>query len=595
MHFRLSHTAVTRSIRPRLRRSALGTLMVLAASHHLLAGPKHRVLQVPPGQITVDGESTPREWPTGNVQPMPCAIPVSADASAYETNAWAAFDETSLYLLINVNVPADKPLVMNGNWGGRDGLEIALCDSRIEKPPIISALCYPDGTFTGQSVGGPRATPVELMGKAMSYAATVGNGSWTAELAIPLAHVGIAPSDLQVLSFNLNIRRMCDATWMVWARTRGPVWMADTAGRLLFGDVEVEEDASHLVVHQLNSTWQFRADPDERGIQADWVTDELGNEWVPDRIDLRRGWGMDGFRNYKGWAWLRQQVNLPADVRQEERVWLLLPAVDEQCEIYLGGKKVAKHTTSSTGLPPGQLWNDPILIDVTSSCTTRDAPLDLAIRVLAYSASGGLRKPVFLIGSGSETPAVRSVYAELVDMGFLRELARDVRVAEIPELPPHPAPHTLGSRIQRTMTLLATSTRSMRRRVKILFYGQSITAGMHWVQMTNVLRQRFPYAIIDTENRAIGGFTAPSLCRTAEADLYTTDADLVLFHDYGGENTGELERMIATLRSVSTAEVMVYTHTVAWVDNPEGLEGRTRGDSISAAFNRYLVQKYNCE
>ena len=145
------------------------------------------------------------------------------------------------------------------------------------------------------------------------------------------------------------------------------------------------------------------------------------------------------------------------------------------------------------------------------------------------------------------------------------------------------------------MTLLATSTASMRRRIKILFYGQSITAGMHWVQMTNSLRQRFPYAIIDTENRAIGGFTAPSLCRTAVSDLYTTDADLVLFHDYGGERTGELERMVSTLRCVSTAEIMVYTHTIAWTDTPAGLARRTRGDDTSAAFNRYLVQKYNCE
>ena len=570
-------------------------LCMLLASLSAFAGPRHRVLDVPPKQITVDGKAGAKEWPIDSVRPMPCAIPVSTDASAYDTETWIACDGTSLFLLINVNVAPDKPLVMKGNWGGRDGLEIAFCDARVEKSPIISALCYPDGTFTGQSVGGPRATPVELMGKAMTYAATVGKQGWTAEMAIPFAQVGIPLEGLQMLNFNLNIRRMSDPTWMVWARTRGPVWLADTAGKLLFGDVEVEEDANDFAAQQLNSTWLSRADPDEHGLKEGWATQEASDEWTTDRIDLRRNWGMKAFRNAMGWAWLRQEVMLPADIRQEQRVWLFLPAVDEQCEVYIAGSKVAEHTATSTGLPPGRLWNDPILIDVTSNWEKRDAALDVAIRVLAYSSSGGLRKPAFLIGSGDTDLKAPDVYNELVDMGFLRALERDFRVADIPDLPPHPAPRTLGSRIQRTMALLATSTATMRRRVKILFYGQSITAGMHWVQITNALRQRFPYAIIEAENRAIGGFTAPSLCRTAVADLYPTDADLVVFHDYGGENTGELERMISTLRQVSTAEILVYTHTVAWVDNPEGLKGRTRGDDISAAFNRYLVQKYNCE
>lgn len=567
-----------------------------AASPRLQAGPKHRVSLLAPGQITVDGKATAQEWPLGSSQPMPCALPVAGDVSAYSANAWAAFDGTALYLLVHVDVAPDKALTLSGNWGARDGLEVAFCDPRVDNAPIISALCYPDGTFQGQSVGGPRATPEELMAKTMVYAAAVAKGRWTAELAVPLARVGIRPQDLQTLNFNLNIRRMCDTTWMVWARTLGPVWAVDTAGRLLFGeDVQVQEDDEEFVVQQLSSSWQFRADPDGRGMQAGWAVQETSDAWSPDGIDFRRGWGMSGFRTYAGWAWLRQGVSLPADIRPGTRVWLYFPAVDEQCEVYLDGTRVAEHTEAGTGLAPGQLWNDPILVDVTENWRTRDAEGLVALRVLAYSSSGGIRKPVFAIGSGDADLKAADVYQRLVDMGFLQPLAHDSRAADIPALPAHPAPQSLGSRIQRTMTLLSTSTASRRCRVKILFYGQSITAGMHWQQMMNALRQRFPYAIIEAENRAIGGFTAPSLCRTAATDLYTTDADLVVFHDYGGENTGELERMIATLRQVSTAEVLVYTHTIAWVDNPAGLEKRTRGDSISAAFNRYLVQKYDCE
>ena len=104
-----------------------------------------------------------------------------------------------------------------------------------------------------------------------------------------------------------------------------------------------------------------------------------------------------------------------------------------------------------------------------------------------------------------------------------------------------------------------------------------------------------PYAIIEVENRAIGGFTAPSLCRTAASDLYPTTADLIVFHDYGGEQSGELERMIRGIRKFTTADILIYTHTIAWSSDPEGLERRNVGGDNSAAVNRYLAQKYDCE
>ena len=76
-----------------------------------------------------------------------------------------------------------------------------------------------------------------------------------------------------------------------------------------------------------------------------------------------------------------------------------------------------------------------------------------------------------------------------------------------------------GSRISRTMRLLATSTPQHKHRVRILFYGQSITGGWTDIVLKD-LRTRFPNADIIAENHAIGGFSAPWLSQTAEADLY---------------------------------------------------------------------------
>ncbi len=154
-----------------------------------------------------------------------------------------------------------------------------------------------------------------------------------------------------------------------------------------------------------------------------------------------------------------------------------------------------------------------------------------------------------------------------------------------------------GARIQRTMTLLATSTESRRNPVSILFWGQSIVR-QDWTSLViEDLQRRFPYANITWENRAIGGFTAPALVRTSVHDLYPVYPDLVVFHVYDGEKNGELERIISNIRRYTTAEILVYTHHVAQFADvgTEEFQKRYNGAEDSAALMRHLAQKYNCE
>src|SRR5438034_726108 len=75
----------------------------------------------------------------------------------------------------------------------------------------------------------------------------------------------------------------------------------------------------------------------------------------------------------------------------------------------------------------------------------------------------------------------------------------------------YPAPKTLGpvetygANVQRSMTLLATSTALKRNTIRILFYGQSITADDWWKEVAEDLRRRFPVTDLVIENRAIRG------------------------------------------------------------------------------------------
>ena len=155
---------------------------------------------------------------------------------------------------------------------------------------------------------------------------------------------------------------------------------------------------------------------------------------------------------------------------------------------------------------------------------------------------------------------------------------------------PAPAanPDSLGARLIRTATLLATSTPKRRHPVKVLIYGQSITGSVVFTeQVTAYLKEHFPYADISIVNRSIGGFAASQIVRTAPHDLYYTTADLVIFHVYGGEKTGELDTLFSNLRRTSKAEVLLLNHH---------LNGdQQKPNEVSRQFLRRIADTYQCE
>ena len=163
-----------------------------------------------------------------------------------------------------------------------------------------------------------------------------------------------------------------------------------------------------------------------------------------------------------------------------------------------------------------------------------------------------------------------------------------------PPAPPEDDSH-FGERIQRTMTLLATSTRNDRHRVRILFYGQSIVGQNWWRRIVADLHVRFPYADIEVENRAIGGFAAQRLVRTAEHDLYPFYPDLLIFHVYGDH--GRYEEIIAETRRRTAAEIAIFTdHVGAKTERDEEdnfVDGRWT--AFMAGFLQRTADTYGCE
>ena len=168
--------------------------------------------------------------------------------------------------------------------------------------------------------------------------------------------------------------------------------------------------------------------------------------------------------------------------------------------------------------------------------------------------------------------------------------------AVYPLLEPAKDAANLGQHIQRTMTLLATSTPQHRNHVRILFYGQSITEQEWSKQVADALRKRFPNADLEIENRAIGGFASQWLIRPAEHDLYPFYPDLLIFHVYGADNT--YEEIIRNVRTRTGAEVLIQRdHVTAWppvVQNPNKDKGEWWTDHMNNHFLPETAKKYGC-
>jgi hypothetical protein len=163
-------------------------------------------------------------------------------------------------------------------------------------------------------------------------------------------------------------------------------------------------------------------------------------------------------------------------------------------------------------------------------------------------------------------------------------------------LPPLKDPSVLGVGIQRTMTLLATSTPEHRHKVRILFYGQSITEQDWWKRVADDLRKRFPSADLEIENRAIGGFASQWLIRPAEHDLYPFYPDLLIFQVYGAHNT--YEDILRSVRTRTTAEVLMQKdHVTAWPpEKPDEKadKGMWWDHMMNNVFLPQFAQKYHC-
>jgi hypothetical protein len=140
-----------------------------------------------------------------------------------------------------------------------------------------------------------------------------------------------------------------------------------------------------------------------------------------------------------------------------------------------------------------------------------------------------------------------------------------------PKPPPWQPDSTQRENLRRSLTLLNESTPDNRKTVRILFYGQSITEQAWWEEVARYLRTTYPNANLTISNLAIGGHASQLLVKTAEADLYPFQPDLLIFHVYGSHI--EYENIIRRVRERTCADILLQTDHI------------TRDDSLTEETN----------
>jgi hypothetical protein len=164
-------------------------------------------------------------------------------------------------------------------------------------------------------------------------------------------------------------------------------------------------------------------------------------------------------------------------------------------------------------------------------------------------------------------------------------------------------------KIARSLEIIRTSTPENRKVLKVLFYGQSITASGWHKAVVEHWHEKYPNTIFVVQNRALGGFSSQLLVRTTEQDIAAFYPDLIIFHVYG--NHRAYEQIIRLFRSRTAADIIVQTDHAEILPDlpcPEGLQltlhrqpgcsgfgwlhQRLWGDEMSYHIIPYYAKKY---
>lgn len=98
-------------------------------------------------------------------------------------------------------------------------------------------------------------------------------------------------------------------------------------------------------VFDLSGYWNFKADPNDKGIEEKWFSKRLTGELHT--IAIPGSWNEQlteqGLRNYVGKAWHETSFIIPKQIQENNKIWFRVGAADHAAQVFLNGNFVGEH------------------------------------------------------------------------------------------------------------------------------------------------------------------------------------------------------------------------------------------------------------
>ncbi len=134
---------------------------------------------------------------------------------------------------------------------------------------------------------------------------------------------------------------------------------------------------SQPVVISLDGSWKFQFDPDEKGIEAGWQSQEFDDSaW--NTMEVPGDWG-----DVDGIGWYRKRIDLPTEFLNDDRYQLMFRQVDDAAQVYLNGQLAIENDS----------WNTPFNVAIKDYIDP-NGDLQIAVRVDDHGGNGGILRKV---------------------------------------------------------------------------------------------------------------------------------------------------------------------------------------------------------
>ncbi|MDB5086330.1 MAG: putative Ig protein [Mucilaginibacter sp.] len=142
--------------------------------------------------------------------------------------------------------------------------------------------------------------------------------------------------------------------------------------------------------------WKFAI-----GDSTQWASPTYNDQsWKP--ISLAHSWERQGYKGEDGFGWYRLHVVIPSSIKEKsylkDSVRIYLDAVDDNDEVYLNGKLVAKYGGKGGDIKTGNYGPRSYTIAANNPAILWDKENVLAIRIFDTGGDGGIYGHKFTIG-----------------------------------------------------------------------------------------------------------------------------------------------------------------------------------------------------